>query len=421
MDFKKVVFPFGKDMLELKLPSRNLLRVIKAKEPKGVLKEGMEIKKSLLNPINALPISQTIKPHSKIVILISDVTRPVPTYKILPHILDEVFKVPVEVNDITIVVATGLHRENTINEIRSMVGDEVAEKFKVINHDAQDGESLSRIGNTSRGTPLKVNSTVADADVIIATGYIEPHEFAGFTGGRKSILPGVSGIESITLNHSIEMLSHPKARIGILKENPIHQEMMEAGEMVGLDFIVNVVLNSNREIAKVVSGDLNEAHLKGVGFLEDFSSVEVKQKGDIVITSSGHPLDLNFYQSVKSLVTAESFVNEGGEIILLSECSEGFGPPRFEECIMSSSSPGDLMKHTQKDYRGDIDHCLFLSRILKKCDVTIVTNNSAVRTINKELMGTATSMSDALNDALERNGRGATIIGLPYAQRIIPK
>jgi nickel-dependent lactate racemase len=217
------------------------------------------------------------------------------------------------------------------------------------------------------------------------------------------------------------MLSHPKARIGILKENPIHLEMVEAAEMLGVDFIVNVVLNSNREIAKAVSGDLKEAHLKGVRFLEDFSSVEIGQKGDIVITSSGHPLDLNFYQSVKSLVTAESFVSEGGEIILLAECSDGFGPSRFEECIMSSSSPDDLMEQIQKEYRGDIDHCLFLSRILKKCDVTIVTNNSAVQTINKKLIGTFGSMSDALSNALKRNGSEAKIIGLPYAQRVIPK
>jgi nickel-dependent lactate racemase len=300
-----------------------------------------------------------------------------------------------------------------------MLGEPIIQTYSVSNHDAIDSTNLKHLGYTTRGTPINVNKIVCEADIRVVTGYIEPHEFAGFTGGRKSILPGVAGIDAINHNHSIEMLNHPKARMGILSGNPVHEDMMEAAAHVGIEFLVNVVLNSTHQIANVVAGNMETAHLTGVKFLEQYVTVNVTEKADIVITSSGYPLDFDFYQAMKAAMTAETVVKEGGVIILLAECRDGYGPQAFKKLLTSSATPQDLFDMTQVNYRADVDHCLFLSRILKKSDVILVTSNPEI-TFQPSLLTTATSLQKALEQAILITSRSATITALPYAHRMIP-
>lgn len=417
-----VTFPYGESRIEMSLPKRNLLRVFTPKDPAGLKAETWEIRRALLEPVKSQPLYRIVDPHSKVALLVSDITRPIPSYKIVPFILKELGKVPIPYDKITVVVATGMHRSNTEAELESILGKEVLRKVKVINHNAFNKRNLTCVGKTSKGTPLEINGIVFGADAKITTGYIEPHEFAGFTGGRKSILPGVCGIDTINRNHGLEMLNHPRARIGILNGNPIHEDMVEAAKMVGVDFIVNVVLNSRKEIAKVVAGDLVEAHLEGVKFCERYASTRINQLADIVIASSGYPSDINLYQSLKSIVVAESFVKEDGVIILLAECRDGIGPPLFYEWMKTSASADDIIERIRmKGYRADIDHCYLLARILRKCEIIIASPHTSLREINKRLMRTTQSPKKALNIALKKRGEKAGIIALPYTTRIIPK
>jgi nickel-dependent lactate racemase len=425
MDTLTVRFPFGKTEIKIKLPLKKL-RVIVPREPPTLQNENQEIRMALLKPIKSDFLSEIVNSQSRVALLVSDITRPVSNRKIVPFILRELKKASVRRDKITIVVATGMHRSNTEAELELMLGREVLKKVKVVNHNAFDKKNLIYVGETSKSTPLWVNKIVFDADVKILTGYIEPHEFAGFTGGRKSILPGVSGIATIDKNHGPEMLNHPKARIGILDGNPIHEDMVEAAKMVGVDFIVNVVLNSWKKIAKVVAGDLTKAHSMGVKFYEKYGRVKVGEPADIVMASAGYPLDINLYQSVKSLVAAEAFVKKNGVIILFAECIEGVGHHSFFECLKRSTSAEDMLKNVDKlvktgTHVAELDHCYLLARILKKCKVIVVSLSPLVKEISKNLIITTESPKEALSMALKWEGKSASITVLPYATRIIPK
>ena len=411
--------PYGRGFVDLKLPTKNL-RVIRVKEPRGLADEEKSIKEALENPIKKPPLPALADSQDKVTIIVDDITRPTPSHKIVSAILEEL---PVPSENVTVLVATGLHRKNTERELEAMLGKDILSRVRVVNHDAFDEGGLVYVGETSMGTKLEVNRLVADADLLITTGHIEPHEFAGFTGGRKSILPGVAGVEGINHNHRLENLDHPRARIGILDGNPIHEDMVEAARMVEVDFMVNVVLNSEKRVTKVVAGDVEEAHRHGVAFYREHAQVEVGEPADIVIASSGYPGDINFYQSIKScVIPAEPFVKEGGVIIALAGCEDGFGGELFFRWMTSFSSPDDIVERFKREgYRADLDHCYLLARVLKKCEVVVVTPDPSVHKIRKSLIKTTSSPEDAIKMALNRKGKDASILALPYAQRVIPK
>jgi nickel-dependent lactate racemase len=415
--YQTINLPFGQQHKSLTLPHQNMLQLLHVQDPP---KTNQSIQDALETPINTPCLSDITSSQCKVVILVSDITRPVPTQIILPPILSKLTQASVKPRNISIIVATGLHRKNTPSELFGMLGEAVVQTYSVTNHNAIDSTNLTHLGYTLRGTPINVNKLVCEADIRIATGYIEPHEFAGFTGGRKSILPGVAGIDAINHNHSIEMLNHPKARMGILCGNPVHEDMMEAATQVGVEFLVNVVLNSRHQIADVVAGDMETAHLTGVKFLKQYVTVDVAEKTDIVITSSGYPLDIDLYQSIKAAMTAETIVKEGGVIILLAECREGYGPEAFKEYLTATATPQELYEVTQAKYRADVDHCLFLSRILKKSEVILVTSNPELK-FQPTLMKISASLPKALEQAISLTSRTATITALPYAHRMIPQ
>lgn len=413
---QRIRLPFGKQQIILNIPNRNPLQLLQARDPSPT---DWTIYDALETPITSPRLSEITSPTSEVAILVSDITRPVPTQRILPPILEELARGGVQPRNISIIVATGLHRGNTPSELRTMLGDFIINTYSVSNHNAIDSTNLKHLGSTIRGTPINLNRTVCEADIRVTTGYIEPHEFAGFTGGRKSILPGVAGIDAINHNHSIQMLSHPKARMGILKGNPVHEDMMEAAAHVGIEFLVNVVLNSTHQIASVVAGNMESAYLTGVKFVEQYATVDVVEKTDIVIASSGYPLDFDFYQSIKAAMTAETVVKNGGVIILLAECRDGYGPQAFKKLLTSAATPQELSETTQAAYRADVDHCLFLSRILEKSRVIIVTSNTEIR-FQPSLMTTTGSLSKAFEKAILLTSHSATISALPYAHRMIP-
>jgi nickel-dependent lactate racemase len=412
--------PFGQTGLDVTIPEENQHIIYTFNNPPGVADEEKAIEKALKNPIQSRPIASLVGSNDTVCILVSDITRPVPSKKIVSVLLRELGHVPRK--NITIIIATGLHRENSQDELEAMLGSTILNDVRVLNHNAFDQKNLEHVGKTSRGTELLINKHVSHSDRIIATGYIEPHEFAGFTGGRKSLLPGVSGVDTINHNHRPDNIDHPKAKIGILEGNPIHEDMVEAARMAGVDFTVNVVLNREGRIASVVAGDLVRAHHQGVEFYRKYAHVDIEQQTDIAITSSGYPLDINLYQALKSVIAAEPFVRVGGVIVLLAQCEDGFGEDLFHRWMTSFSSLQDVIKRIHEEgYRADIDHCYLLARILEKREIIIVSNHPAIQEIQDSWMRTTTSIEEALAYARSRKGKNATIAFLPHSTRMIPR
>lgn len=419
----RVVFPYGERKTGIKIPRINLSKIVKIDEPAALSEDINEISKAIQNPINSEPLRNLLKRNSKVAIIISDITRPVPNNKIVPCILDELNKVSIPLDNITIVVATGMHRANTDDELKSMLGKEVFKTIKVINHNAFRSDNLTFLGKTPSGTLIEINNVVAEADIKIAIGYIEPHEFAGFTGGRKSILPGVSGVATINRNHRPEMIDHPRAKIGIIEKNPIHEDMVECARIVGLDFIVNVVLNSKNEIVRIFAGDFFDAHIEGVEYYKKYATIEIDEQADIVITALGYPLDRDLYQSIKGVIAAEPFVKKDGIIILITESRDGFGPGSFGKWMTTTNSIDEInYEIIKKGYSPEIDHCYILAKILKKLKIIIVSENPLISSIKfSDRLKKTNSIEKALKVAFAEKGHNSSIICLPYATKIIPK
>jgi lactate racemase len=317
----KVNLSYGKDGLEVDLPDDGVT-IIEPHYIPGMPDEQAAMREALRAPIGSRPLSELVEPHSTVAITFPDVTRPCPTARMLPALLEELSAVPRE--QIVLISGTGMHRPNTEEEMRRMVGDQVYESYRVINHNAFDRSTLARVGTTSRGAELWVNAEYLAADVKILIGFIEPHMFAGFSGGCKAVLPGIAGEKTVLRNHDAEMIGNPRSNWGVTKGNPIFEEMREGGLMTNPTFLMNVTLNRDKQITGVYFGDVVAAHDAGIKFARETAMRPVEEPFDIVVTTnSGYPLDLNLYQAIKGISAANLIVREGGAIISAAECSDG--------------------------------------------------------------------------------------------------
>lgn len=326
----KVKIPYGRGFLEEEIEDKRIAGVIQS-EADRFLPEQTEkelIREAMEHPIGSPSLKELARDCKTIVIITSDHTRPVPSQLILPEILKDIREVNQEA-DVTILVATGCHRETNEQELREKFGGEIYENERILIHHCDNSPVVS-LGKLSSGNELAVNQTAAEADLLIAEGFIEPHFFAGYSGGRKSILPGVASRQSVYENHRAEFIAHEKARCGFLEGNPIHEDMVEAARKAGLKYIVNVVLNSRHKVIGAFAGDMDKAHRAGVEFLDSLCRAE-SEKADIVITSNnGYPLDQNLYQTVKGMACAEPICREGGVIIMCGACEDGVGGDGFK-------------------------------------------------------------------------------------------
>ncbi len=346
MKYEEVELPYGDAYIKAHIPTNNLKLILNTKYVKGLANEGEAITASLRSPIASLPLCDRVNKNDKVVVLVTDNTRPCPDDRLLPPILAEL-EHNVSKDNITIIVALGLHPPLGKTELIKLLGQEIIENYKVINHDTND---TIYIGTTSRGTPVDINKRVIEADFRLSTGFIEPHFFAGFSGGRKSIAPGVFSVRSAYKNHSYNMIEHPYTRDGILDGNPLHADLMEQAKMAKLDFIVNVLLNKRREITHVVAGDPIKAHSKGCDLSREIAGVNVNHKSDITITTnSGAPLDLDLYQSCKGMYTASKVTRDGGIIIIASACDTGIGPESFRELHASVNRPIEVLQKIKRE------------------------------------------------------------------------
>ncbi|MDY0093125.1 MAG: nickel-dependent lactate racemase [Candidatus Vecturithrix sp.] len=316
----KVDLKYGKQGLTVEFPEH--ATVIEPEFIAGLADEKAAFLEALRQPIGSKPLKDLIKPEDTIAIVFSDLTRPVPNTRIIPWLLEELAFHPKE--RITLINATGMHRMNTEEELISMLTKDVVQQYRVVNHVSTEKETLTSLGTNSFGGPVYVNSEYYRADVKILTGFIEPHFFAGFSGGPKAVLPGVAGAETVMHNHGAQMIGNPKATWGITRGNPLWEEIHEVAAMTHPTFLINVTLNKDRAITGIFAGDLDQAHAQGVEFVRKTAMQPVEQAFDIVVTTnSGYPLDINLYQTVKGMSAARKIVKKGGSIIAVSECWDG--------------------------------------------------------------------------------------------------
>ncbi|MCA9987326.1 MAG: nickel-dependent lactate racemase, partial [Anaerolineales bacterium] len=318
----EVLLRYGRDDLLANLPAQT--DVILPRTLPGLADEPAALRQALRQPIQSPPLGELVGPGKTVVIVHTDITRATPNERILPVILAEIEAAGVAREDITLLNGLGTHRPQTDSELRQLLGAEIVANYRCLQHDCHDDDNLVSLGQTMLGHPVRLNRHYLAADVKILTGFIEPHFFAGFSGGPKAILPSLAGVESVFSNHSRHMIAHEQARWGITEGNPIWEEMRDVALASKPDFLLNVTLNPSREITAIFAGDLMAAHSAGCAFVKEQAMSAVSEPYDIVITTnSGYPLDQNLYQAVKGMSAAAQIVKDGGSIIVAAACEDG--------------------------------------------------------------------------------------------------
>ncbi len=409
--------------VSIRIPKENYIGCIQCNTPRREIQWPVEYLRALRNPHGVASLKDIARGRKRVVILVSDYTRAVPAKMLLLPLVDELHQAGISESQITIIIAGGLHRPSTREEIARIVGNDWDKRLTVVNHNALDSDRLTFLGKTKRGTPVWINSLVSESDLCIALGQIEPHEYAGFTGGRKSILPGVSGEETIRFNHSPEMIEHPLAKPGMLEGNPVHEDMVECALMAGIDFIVNVVLNRDLKIIGVFAGDMLEAHSKGVDFVNSFSRVEIPTQPDIIITTPGKPLDVDFYQSLKALIAVDAIASPETIVVFYSSCQDGLGSMGREmlKAFRGVVTPEEVETRVRSNYIVQMDHAFLLSKILQKGIKIIAYSPNVPANIIKEMMIPAGSVQEGLDMALQLSRRKTPrVLVYPEAQRTLP-
>lgn len=410
-----VSLPYGPGRLKARFPSAGLLFAAVPREMAAAPKPEEEIKRALDDPIGADGLKATLQGARRITVIVNDSTRPTPTWLMLPILLGGLKAMDVPKENVELLVATGLHRASTPEELQSMLGREVLNELSVVNHDAFDAKALDFGGYSSHGTPLWFNKRILESDAVFSLGYIEPHFFAGYTGGGKMVLPGVAGVECIMANHGARMIDHPRARAGMLEGNPVHEENVQAARKAGLGFILDVTLNRGKRLARAFAGDLEKAHLEGARFID--RSVRVKApRADVVVTSnSGYPLDRDLYQAVKGMATAEPLVKEGGFVIVASECRDGIAHPNFERMVAETKTPEELLEKIRAPGFSEIDQweAHIMARVQSKAHVIMVTTGISSRDLARMHLSHADSIEDALAHVRGALGRRPEITVIP--------
>ena len=415
---KELHFPYGKEKLSYAFDEKELSGILTSsiEEYKPEFDQITLVRKALEEPIGSAKLSELAKGKNNIVIIASDHTRPVPSKVIMPLMLEEIRKGNPDAK-ITILIATGCHRGTTKEELISKFGEDIVKKENIYIHDCDEKEKLVNIGTLPSGGVCEINSIAYEADLLVSEGFIEPHFFAGFSGGRKSVLPGIAGRGTVLANHCSEFINNDNARTGILENNPIHEDMLWAAKTAKLKFIVNVVLNSEKEVIYAVAGDLEKAHKKGTDFLSAQCGAKAIYSDIVISTNGGYPLDQNVYQSVKGMTAAEASVKQGGVIIMIASSSDGTGGDYFYHQIADeediNKTMNMILKHGRNETVPDQWEAQILLRILMRAKVIYISEMQDDM-VEKMHMIPAHSIDEAIKKAKELLGKeNATITAIP--------
>lgn len=405
---KTISLPYGTGEISAQVEESQLLGIVQSqleeyeaeKSPEELLRQAME------NPIGTSRLEELAKGKKKVVVLCSDHTRPVPSKLILPPMLEAIRRGNPQA-EITLLIATGCHRGTTRQELVNKLGAEMAEKEHILIHDCAAGEDMVDLGILPSGGRLRINKAAVEADLLVAEGFIEPHFFAGFSGGRKSVLPGIAAWETVYANHCSQFIDDPHARAGILEGNPIHRDMVWAARKAGLAYIVNVVLGGKGQVIGAFAGDFDEAHRAGTEFLASLCQKEAPEADIVVTSNNGYPLDQNIYQAVKGMSTAEVACRKGGVIVIAARCEDGNGGEVFWRTFQEEKDPKVIMDTIlatpQDKTQADQWQSQVFARVLMKCRVVLVSQapDEMVRDLH---MTPAHSLEEGLRLAQEMLG-----------------
>ncbi len=414
---KTIKLPYGKEYMEANIPEERLNAVLVSGMHEYRPKKSQEelVQEAIENPIGTPRLKEIAKGKDKIVIISSDHTRPVPSKIIMPLMLAEIRKGNPDA-DITILISTGCHRGTTKEELVEKFGTEIVANEKIYVHDCDDESMLINIGMLPSGGQLIINKLAVGADLLVAEGFIEPHFFAGYSGGRKSILPGIASRATVMYNHNAKFINSDRARTGNIDGNPVHIDMLYAARAARLDFIVNVVINAEKEVVYAVAGDCDLAHIEGRNFLNTKCKVKSVPSDIVITTNGGYPLDQNIYQAVKCMTAAEATINDGGVMIVLAKSNDGHGGDRFYKSFKEEQDIDKIMDEflatpSEKTIPDQWQSQIF-ARILKRCKVIYISDapDEMVRDLH---MIPAHSVDEAIKNAdeiLEKKGSKITVI-----------
>jgi nickel-dependent lactate racemase len=411
---------YGEVGLTVRLPAPNVT-VVEPQYRPALRDQRASIVAALREPIGAPPLRELVRRTDRVVVVFSDITRPVPNRTIFPPLLSELAHVPD--NQITLLNGVGLHRPNTPDELAAILGPAIVGRYHVTNHDAQHSEDLVYVGRSHLGGEIWLNRAYVEADARIVTGFIEPHFFAGFSGGPKGVIPGIAGVQTITHNHSAAMIGHPRARWGVTRGNPIHEEQREGVGFAPPHFLVNVATNREKQVTGVFAGDYITAYEAGCEFVHRSAMRPVGGRYPIVITTnSGYPLDLNLYQVVKGIAAAEEVVAPGGAIVVAAECREGVGHGDFVHLLGMHEAPLAIQSMIEQPGFQALDQwqVQILARILCRHRVYLYSDRLAPAEVRRAHLIPVASVEAAVEQLLDEYGRDAPICVLPQGPQTIP-
>ena len=411
---------YGKEEIQLPIQDKHVIQILNPKKQKALLHPENKLKNLLKNPINSPSLKDLVnqKKAQKILIVVNDITRPTPYEVILPPLLNELDQIGIKKENITFIIATGIHRSNSPEEIKKIFGENIFSAYKFINHDCDDPH-LEDLSDLKSDNKLWVDPIVSDVDFIITTGVIVPHYFAGFSGGRKSILPGICGRKTIEANHA--KMVHLNARAGNLKDNPVDEEMQEAAEKVGVDFNINVITDENHQIVEIVAGELLASWQQGVEISRQIYLYPIAKKAEVVIASAGgYPKDINVYQAQKALDNAYQAVKPGGTIILLAECAEGYGEPIFENWIEEANTPDDIINRLKKKFVLGGHKAYAIAKLTKEVEVILISSLPPEK-VRKLFFIPMENISQAIEYVKDKYGEDFQAYIIPSGNTVVPQ
>ncbi len=417
--------PYYRSQLPCEVEESCFLGVVSKKElPEATAQQQIEtVKEALGAPIQSKRLCELVAGKEHILLITSDHTRPMPSGITVPILLEEIRSTAPQA-EIHILVATGFHRKTTDAELLERFGKTVVEHETILVHDAHADDKMDYYGIMPSGGELWLNDEVRWADFILSEGFIEPHFFAGFSGGRKSILPGIASLKTVFFNHNAEFIADECSRNGILDNNPIHRDMIFAAKCVGLGFILNVCLNEQKQIVRAFAGDVSCAHEEGCAYVAQQTSVQCRQADIVVTGNGGYPLDLNIYQSVKCMSGAEPFVRPGGVIIAMCSCVDGHGSEGFFDLFANNRTPeaveNAVLSRGRDGTLPDQWQAQVLARVMKKATVILVSTHCAQHLIRSFGLLYADSFDKALELARQKTSDDAKVLFLPNGVELIP-
>jgi nickel-dependent lactate racemase len=422
----RVKLAYGDSGLDVELPEGAL--VLQPERASPVADPGRAVSEAIASPLGSPPLGEVVRAGDSVAIVVSDVTRPVPNRVLLPPVLETLQAAGVPAERVVMVIGTGMHRASTPDEVRRILGDDIASRYEVVDHDARDERSLARAATSARGVDVLINRRYLEADTRIVVGFVEPHLFAGYSGGGKAVVPGVAGAAIVMRNHAADMLAHPKATWCVTEGNPVFEEQRDLALLTRPTFSLMVTLNERRELTGVFAGELVAAHEAGIAQAERQYVCDVPHRFDIVVsTNMGYPADLNLYQSVKGMSVAAQAVREGGAILLVAECREGVGLDDYVELLSSEASPGALLERIgAPDHATQYDQwqVQVQAMVQAKADVWLHSSLSRQQTESAHLRYSAdvsATIDDLRREHLAEHGREPSILVLPHGQLTVPR